>query len=123
VLECRRVTSKKAPKSDGKAVYRVVLSAEGVDPLRLAAFQSAPDWVVTRRRGKGKLKKNDLKDMVFQIRLSHPDTIEMVLASEPGRMLRPADVLEHVFSLNQEAIRQARIVKIDPERDPGNTDV
>ena len=66
----------------------------------------------TRSNRKGKLKKINLKDMVVNIDLSDSKFLEMTLRSEPGKTVRPADVLRHVFDLSDQEIKKARIVKL-----------
>jgi hypothetical protein len=58
------------------------------------------------------LKKINLKDMVVNIELTGSKNLEMSLRSEPGKTVRPADVLRHVFDLAEELIKKARIVKL-----------
>jgi hypothetical protein len=70
------------------------------------------DYPIEFMNRKGKLKKIDLKDMVFNIELIDSGQLHMTLRSEPGKTLRPWDALRHIFTLSEEQIKQASIVKL-----------
>jgi hypothetical protein len=50
--------------------------------------------------------------MVLNIKLSAPNRLKMTLRTEPGRTIRPFEVIEKIFSLPGEEIKQAAIVKL-----------
>jgi hypothetical protein len=58
------------------------------------------------------LKKIDLKDIVINSELIDSSHLELTLVSEPGKTVRPFDVLRHVFGLSDTQVKQARIVKL-----------
>ena len=113
VIGARTLPSKTRIETTPEAWYRVWLSGSGFEPERIVALEEAREMMISRRSAKGALKKFDLKDMILNIELLAPDTAQMVLRNEPGRTLRPADVLAHVFALDPSTIRQARILKLD----------
>ena len=49
--------------------------------------------------------------MVINLSLSEPNQLKMILRSEPGHTVRPFEVLEKVFGLSREEIKQAVVVK------------
>ena len=98
------------PKTD-RACYRVDLAGAVFDPQRLESFSAAGERVVSHRSGKGSLKNIDLTAMVLSIELTGPSSARMTLRSEPGRMLRPEAVMDHIFGLGVDEIRRSRIVK------------
>ena len=51
--------------------------------------------------------------MVFNIELINSGQLHMTLRSEPGKTLRPWEVLRQIFTLSEEQIKQARIVKVN----------
>jgi len=103
-----------------KAVSKVLLSATYVvtkkdgffDEQELKCFVDSREFVVMRTRPKGKTKKIDLKEMVLKIELSAPNRLKMTLRSEPGRTVRPFEVMEKIFCMPMEEIKQAAIVKL-----------
>jgi len=103
-----------------KAVSKVLLSATYVvtkkdgffDEQELKCFVDSREFVVMRTRPKGKTQKIDLKEMVLKIELSAPNRLKMTLRSEPGRTVRPFEVMEKIFCMPMEEIKQAAIVKL-----------
>ncbi len=89
------------------------MQAENFSEVELATFNSKSAVSIERRDRKGKLKKIDLKAMVFSIELIDSRQLQITLSSEPGKTLRPGEVLRQVFSVSEKQIKQARIVKIN----------
>jgi radical SAM family uncharacterized protein/radical SAM-linked protein len=112
ITHCQFV-SKKAPASLPERLrYRVSLQEALFDKFRLKAFNERPDFFITLTRRKGKLKKIDLKDIVINSELIDSSHLDLTLVSEPGKTVRPFDVLRHVFGLSDTQVKQARIVKL-----------
>ena len=61
---------------------------------------------------KGKLKKIALKDILHEIGVLSPYELVLKLSREPGKSVRPAIVLEHVFGLAEQATASARIIRL-----------
>jgi hypothetical protein len=78
----------------------------------LICFKNKKEFIVTRTGPKGKTKHIDLKDMVLKIELPDPNRLKMTLKKEPGRTVRPFEVIEKVFFIPVEEIKQAAIVKL-----------
>ncbi|MGD9281930.1 MAG: TIGR03936 family radical SAM-associated protein, partial [Desulfobacterales bacterium] len=112
ITDCQ-LAAKKAPASLPKRVrYRVALQEALFDKARLNAFNESPDFYITLTRRKGKLKKIDLKDIVVNNALPDSSHLELTLVAEPGKTVRPFDVLCHIFGLSDTQVKQARIVKL-----------
>ena len=112
ILDCHLAPLKsKVPKGRTND-YRLSIHGYELEQEKLAAFTSSSEALFTRTNRKGKLKKIDLKDMVVNIEFADSKYLDMTLRSEPGKTLRPADVLRHVFDLPEEVIKKARIVKL-----------
>jgi radical SAM family uncharacterized protein/radical SAM-linked protein len=113
ILDCQ-LAGKKAPAAPGKRVrYRVALQEALFDKARLNAFRESPDFYITIAPRKGKLKKIDLKDIVVNSELPDPRHLAMTLRTEPGKTVRPFDVLRHIFELSDAQVKQARIMKLN----------
>jgi len=123
ILGARQVPENAPIRKRAVCVYRVSLSEGGFDKGRLEAFEAAVDWTITRRTAKGKLKKINLKDMVVTVLIRTRSSADLTLRSEPGRTVRPAEVLAHVFGLKGEQIRKARVMKTEKEPNSGTTHV
>jgi len=83
----------------------------------LAAFQAAEHVFIEKLNRKGRLQKKDLKDMVLQIQAPAPESLYLELKREPGKTIRPAEILVHVFHMSPEDTKRARILKKVPFRD------
>jgi radical SAM-linked protein len=111
ITHCRLVSKKEPASLSERLRYRVSLQEALFDKARLKAFKERPDFYITLTRRKGKLKKIDLKDIVINSELIDSSHLELTLVSEPGKTVRPFDVLRHVFGLSDIQVKQARIVK------------
>jgi radical SAM family uncharacterized protein/radical SAM-linked protein len=112
ILDCRLAPLKSEAGEGRTHVYRLSIKGYDFDREKLVAFANSSEVIFTRSNRKGKLKKINLKDMVVNIELTDSKNLEMSLRSEPGKTVRPADVLRHVFDLAEELIKKARIVKL-----------
>jgi hypothetical protein len=78
----------------------------------MASFDKKSEFIITRTHRKGKTRQFDLKEMVIKITMLSSNRLKMTLRAEPGKTVRPFEVLEHIFELSKEEIKQAAIVKI-----------
>jgi radical SAM family uncharacterized protein/radical SAM-linked protein len=105
----RRNSSRVPPKTH---TYQVCLQEPSFDPEKLNAYFRRSDITIARLNRKGKLQNLDLKDMVNDIRLLDLKTLQMTLASESGKTVRPREVLRYIFDLTEDQIKQAKILKL-----------
>ncbi len=92
--------------------YRVQLGGAHFSAEPLETLERSPDYFFERRNRKGRLKKIDLKAMLKAIERVAPDTLEFTLLHKMEALVRPADVLAHLFGLDTETIRNARVTKL-----------
>ena len=112
VTDCR-VYDKTERSPEETLVYRITLdNSDRIDPLAIQRFKSADAFCYEKTNRKGQLKKIDLKAMVHRMECIRPDVMEMEIFHRPEGLLRPDVVLQQVFDLSLEAIRQARVVKL-----------
>jgi radical SAM family uncharacterized protein/radical SAM-linked protein len=112
IIDCRPMTTKASrPQPAATVRYAVTLPDGKFEPAELEAFMSLPSPTITIGRPKGRLKKIEIKDILVEFRLSDDNQLHLTLASVPGKTLRPADLIAFVFSLPEEQLKQARIVK------------
>lgn len=98
--------------TDKAVIYRVTLHQGTFDAEAVERFKAADTVWIERTNRKGTLKKIDLKAMVQHIQCVTSDTLELVVLHRPDALLRPDIILQKVFALSSEAIRQARIIKL-----------
>jgi radical SAM family uncharacterized protein/radical SAM-linked protein len=105
----RRISNRSASTSIN---YRICLQGQTVDDEKLNVFLSRSDVTILRLNRKGKLKNINLRDMVIDIKLLDSGCLEMTLQTEPGRTVRPGEVLRHIFDVAEDQIKRAKIVKL-----------
>ncbi len=108
---CKIVSSKYRKKDVTSTAYDVVLKEGMFDENRLKDFNNTSEVILSRRNRKGKLKKINLKDMIGKLDLIASDHMKVELNHEPGKTIRPKDILTMVFGLNEDAAKQAIVVK------------
>ena len=94
--------------------YRITIPGGRFDADQLAAYEQSDQWVVTAKKGKGELKKIDLKDMLDDIKQLAHDTLILSIKNKPGQMVRPAAVLSAIFQYSPEEVRSLRMIKLAP---------
>jgi radical SAM family uncharacterized protein/radical SAM-linked protein len=92
--------------------YRIALSEDGFDQAKLNNFNALPEVAITLINKKGKLKKINLKDIVVVVELFNSRDLALTLRSEPGKNVRPGEVLRHIFNLSEVQVKQANIIKL-----------
>jgi len=112
VFSCQLAPAKAVSKELPSATYLVTKKDGFFDEKDLKCFIKNREFVITRTGSKGKTKKIDLKEMVLKIELHAPNRLKMTLRTEPGRTVRPFEVIEKIFCMPVEEIKQAEIVKV-----------
>lgn len=112
VTACTLV-SKKSGKQNEKTVssYDVGLHHHVFNEKALAGFLNAQTCIVSKATRKGGLKKIDLKDIILKIELVTKDKLALQVLEEPGRTLRPPDIIKHIFDIPDAELKQLRVVK------------
>jgi len=104
---------KKTPASRHQLVrYQVTLKEDLLEEARLNAFKHRSEAPIRLMSPKGKLKKLDLKAIVERCELVNSRQLKFTLRSEPGKTVRPFDILRHIFNLSEDQVKQATITKL-----------
>jgi len=112
VLSCQPAATKSLRNNRTEAGYLVVKKDGFFDEKELKKFENSPELLYKRTHRRGKAKTLDLKDLVLNIELIAPDRLRMTLRNEPGRTVRPLEVMGCIFSLSEKDLKQASVVKI-----------
>ncbi|MEE8480837.1 MAG: TIGR03936 family radical SAM-associated protein, partial [Desulfobacterales bacterium] len=120
INDCRLAPAKTAINTSKLSTYLVTLKEGFFEKEKLQSFRKNAEFVIFRKKRKGNLKKLDLKDMIVNIDLLLPHKLQMTLKSEPGKTIRPFEVITEVFNLPEEIIKQASIVKQGTVRNTRN---
>ncbi len=95
-----------------RCVYRIRFAQTPTQPERFERRRIDFSRSLTLSSPKRKLKKIDLKDILFDIGMSDPRTLVMTLACEPGNTVRPGEVLKQVFGIAEEVVQKALVRKL-----------
>lgn len=107
-----KVFNSKTDKFLSKSVsYTVVLKSGFFDMNKLQSFSKKDSVVISHTNHKGKTKNIDLKKMIKKIYIVESEKLRMTIRKEPGKTLRPNNVIEHIFNLPDSTIRGAKIIK------------
>jgi radical SAM-linked protein len=112
VLNCQLASAKPVSNASATATYLVTKKDGFFNEKDLTCFKNKKELIITRTGAKGKTKNIDLKEMVLKIELAEPNTLKMTLKKEPGKTVRPFEVVEKIFFMPVEEIKQAAIVKL-----------
>lgn len=115
IIDCQPDTSKTARNSPAAVTYQIIKKDGFFDEKELNSFKNKPELIYRRTDRKGNIKEIDLKARVLQIELLDPGRLQMTLRAEPGNNMRPFEVIGRIFSLPEDDIKQAKIVKTNSE--------
>jgi radical SAM-linked protein len=113
ITGCQVAPKKSAGKTLLSATYLITKKNGFFNKKELIRFLKSSEHIFFRSNPKGKNKRIDLKEMVLKIQLLAPQRLMLTLKSEPGKTLRPFEAIKNIFSLSEEEIKQAKIVKTD----------
>ena len=111
VIDCHFSGKKGSLKKSAFDMYQVILKDGFFDEKPIDCLKKSTEWLFTRKTRNGRIKKIDLKELVANIHLQSPGILEMTLRSEPGKTVRPAEVIANLFGFSDDIIKQARIIK------------
>jgi radical SAM family uncharacterized protein/radical SAM-linked protein len=118
IIHCQ-LAPKKTPATRHQLIrYQVVLKEDLFDEDDLNAFNNMSEAPIRLMSRKGKLKKIDLKAIVESSEFVNSRQLKLTLRSEPGKTVRPFDLLRHIFNLNEEQVKQATILKLNSGIEP-----
>jgi radical SAM family uncharacterized protein/radical SAM-linked protein len=112
ITHCQLAPKKTAAAPHQLIRYRVALKEDLFEEARLKNFNDKSEAPITLSGRKGKLKKMDLKDIVESSELVNSRQLNFTLKSQPGKTVRPFDILRHIFNLSEEQVKQATILKL-----------
>ncbi len=93
--------------------YRVQLAEAAFPPEPLEVLKRQDHFYFERRNRKGRLKKIDLKAMLLKVKRLQPDVLEFTLRHRMEMLVRPSDLLLHLFQFPPEVIKHARVTKLN----------
>ena len=93
------------------AEYQITINDGFFDQNSLHYFIKRKAWVIERRTRKGWIKKIDFKKIVHHMRIDQPNRLSMRVIEEPGKIVRPFEILEQVFGFENVKFRLVRVLR------------
>jgi radical SAM-linked protein len=115
VDDCRLFESRTPADVNNLDTYQVQLPSDAFKTDELESFLQQREHIVTKTNRKGKAKKVDLRAAVVSMAVVTDSKMEMILQSSFGKMVRPREILKEIFTLTDEQLKSARIIKIRPQ--------
>ena len=117
IAECASIESRKKVEKDRFSLYMVILRNGTFRRERHGQFESRREWIFVKTGKKGKTRDIDLKKVVDMIEIVGENRVLLKISAEPGNIVRPSDILKHVFDMDEKAIKGARVIKLDGRKD------
>jgi radical SAM family uncharacterized protein/radical SAM-linked protein len=92
--------------------FRICFGESMPESLAVALAEADHNQELVVSSPKGKLKKIALKDILKDIRMAGSGGVELTLCCEPGKTVRPTEVLKQRFGLTAEQLGKASIRKL-----------
>ncbi len=102
--------SEEISPTEASCTFRVSFAA----PVSLPTIQVGFDRLVVVSTHRGKLKKIELKGILLKAEALDPRHLEITLSCEPGKTVRPAELLRQIFQVPESDVRSAVIRKLKP---------
>ncbi|AQV03146.2 B12-binding domain-containing radical SAM protein [Desulfococcus multivorans] len=112
VTNCQLAPSKSARRTPSAAHYRIHHEQSVFMPPRLDAFAVASSHILMRTNPKGRQTQIELKDVVLDIHQRSLRELEMTLNLIPGSIVRPVEILQAIFDLPEEIVKQVTVRKM-----------
>ncbi len=98
--------------------YRIQIDGQHFSREVLEDYARRDHFHIQRRNRKGRLKKIDLKAMLKNIQRTRSDTLEVTLHQQMDALVRPDDLLRHLFKLDPDVVTHARVIKLSTHHCP-----
>jgi radical SAM family uncharacterized protein/radical SAM-linked protein len=109
---CKTISCAKEKREQADRVrYEVILKDGGFGAEHLEKFEHAKSYVFKRQNRKGIVEEINLKSLIDDLQLTAQDTIDLVLNNHSRQTVRPVEVIQQIFTLSREQLRQARVKK------------
>ncbi len=112
ILECTEAESNNNKNRQNSFAYRVSINNFDFNENSIIQFQNQKEVVIERINKKGKVNKINLKNVVFDFKLTSKKEIEFILKPDNGKIVRPYEVLKKIFNFTDEQCKKTLVVKI-----------
>ncbi len=117
VIGCQPATVTKNRNSRANiSDYQIEIKNSFFDPDKLKCFEMSSEFMVILSHHKGKPKQIDLKSVVLNITRLSSDRLALRICSNPGKTVRPAEIVREIFRLPPTVLKRAQIVRTGYKR-------
>jgi radical SAM-linked protein len=121
ITGCRPAKTHNRNKGNRRTTYTASLKEGRFEKKELDDFYLQDRCVLEKVNRKGNKKSIDLKKVVLKLELISPQLLQLELRDMPAQSVRPNEVIQKIFSLTEDQIKMARIIKVlsyENGRDP-----
>ncbi len=114
IKECRKATEKasKPASTDRISIYSIESEKEVFDIEKADLFRSRETVVLEKQTKDGEIKTVDLKEVVSNLVVIDKRRLLIEIKELSGKKVRPDDIIRVLFGLEENTIKQGRVVKI-----------
>jgi radical SAM-linked protein len=112
INDCWLVDERPKQAASKAVTYDITLSQGFFDDRRLRDFEKSADMMIVRSNTKGVPKTINLKEAVIEVERLNGKNLRLKIVQEPGKTVRPAEFLQHVFELEVKELKTAKVVKV-----------
>jgi radical SAM family uncharacterized protein/radical SAM-linked protein len=112
VKECRLVNQSLKDEKINRVLYSIELMDGYFSENILEDYLKCEKFNMIKTNKKGKTIIFNLKNIIEDIKLLDQKRLLLTTSAEPGKKLRPAEIIKNIFGLSQASIHQARIIKL-----------
>ncbi len=112
VIDCQVVDKGIKNEKTDYISYSIELADGFFSESLLQNYVKCENFDVIKTGKKGKSKILNLKTIVDDIKMVDRNKLLLTTAGEPGKKLRPSEIIKNIFGLSEQSIHQARIIKL-----------
>ena len=112
VKECRLVDQSFKDKQINSVSYSIELVDGYFSEKIVEDYLKCEKFDMIKTSKKGKTRTLNLKNIIEDIKILDQKRLLLTTSGEPGKKLRPAEILKNIFGLSETSIHQARIIKL-----------
>ncbi len=106
-------STRSGEENNTNVLYSIFLHSGFFDKNKAESFFSIPEMIITKTNRKGREKKIDLKEVVSAIAIPEPSHLKITMKTVQGKKIRPLEAIKHIFSLSEQEIKLASVIKLD----------
>jgi hypothetical protein len=122
ILNCQLRSEAKKERALQAQRFSIQVNNQDLDFKILDAFKNSVTWPYERTNHKGRRHYIDLKSAVQHIILRGKNTLVYDTAAQSQHTIRPTDIMVGIFKMPVDALRGAKVVKLDPLSDKSAVD-